>query len=645
MRKLYRKFVCGCVAIFCFSSGAQGVVPYLFLDSFENRGYPPKVSYVKPETDSAAARFLTQATFGPTFESIQELRQLGYEAWFEKQKNMPIIKQLDELDRRMVGLSEQELSKLHYDNQLEIWFNQAQNGEEQLRHRVAFALSQLFVISNKSTATNKVAGLASYYDMLMEQSLGNYRELLEKVTLHPMMGRYLSMWKNRRPGEGKANTRARIDLKDDSSPDENFAREVMQLFSIGLDMLNEDGSKKKTVAGKTIPTYDLDTVIGFSHVFTGWNWGSCKDAEPNPFANYPRQPPFVSIHWNYCPEIDDKPDGGKQPGAIAQRYRLPMKPWGGADFPGAYYAKEGTKQLLKYPGSKLVNGILPAGGSILGDMKEALDNIFEHPNVPPFISRHLIQHLTTANPTPEYIARVSKVFKDNGSGVRGDLYAVVKAILMDEEARDATKAPGNFGKIREPIIRIIGLYRAFHAKSRKGGFYQPWIRNYTRQMVMDSPTVFNYYLPDYTLPGLELKSPVFQIMTDSQIGQVGHYLGAKIYSHSHLGTLRPNQTRERITDETIQLNYAELLPYVDSPEQLVEKLNLLLTYGSMPGWMKKNLVKMMEVGDEEHGDDYGYYLQRRPNWTQEKIDTTKRFRISNTIWLIVMSPTYIIEGH
>ncbi len=616
VQRLFKKIaICYTLILIAIPSHAE----ILFQSSFE----------LYPKTDAEAARFLTQATFGPSVSSIAELRALGgggYSAWIGRQIRKPRSQYLVAVDA-LINANGQlnDVSPYNFHN---IWFDRVLYGQDQLRLRVAHALSQIFVISRHSNLNT--VELAGYYDMLSKNAFGNYRTLLEEVTLHPAMGRYLSMWRNRKPGQGKDNPNARSDLRDDARPDENYAREIMQLFSIGTEMLNLDGTIKDGNPGQAgiqpIPTYSQETIKGFAHVFTGWNYGSCQDPQTYQWGGG-ENPDFKPWHWNWCPQTDDPAEGVRAHRLRALRHRLPMKPWGeGSSYPDAYHAREGTKQLLNYPGVRLAGGILPAGGSARGNMAKALDNIFYHPNVAPFISRLLIQRLTTSNPTPAYVKRVASVFENNSRGVRGDLAATVRAILLDPEARDKSQAPAHFGKVREPIMRVANLYRALDGKSRLGRFEEAWIGNRTQQMVLDAPTVFNYYLPDYRSPNArQMLAPELQMMTDSQVTTLNRFLEGKIYWGSYFGSLDPDQ-HERVT----QLSFNMFAPLLNQPQALVNKVDVLFTYGSMPQWFKNELLQTLARDKYNQYPDSDYY---------------RRLRVANLIWLTMASPIYLVEGH
>ena len=280
-------------------------------------------------------------------------------------------------------------------NRVDVWFRNAVTGQDQLRQRVAFAWSEIMVVSQVGALNNLPYSVSSYYDLLATQGLGDFRALLESVTLHPAMGVYLSMLGNQKP-----NTAGTI------RPDENYARELMQLFTIGLVELNLDGTARLDGAGQPIPTYTQPIIEGFAHAYTGWTYAGAPNELP-------------------------------QARPTAANQVVPMQLY-------ASYHDTGPKRVL--------GGVtIPAGQSGAQDLDAALDNIFAHPNVGPFIAQRLIQRLTASNPSPDYVRRVAQRFNDNGRGVRGDLAAVVKAILLDPEARGSTTA--TTGKIKEPLLR------------------------------------------------------------------------------------------------------------------------------------------------------------------------------------------------
>src|SRR5215471_2322312 len=351
---------------------------------------PPPPPPPPPPVVSAndAARFLTQATFGPTDSSIGAVVANGYAGWITAQLNT----QAAGNHRAYIDLRTQQIvaadpkAKVQQAQFFETWWREAVTGPDELRERVAFALSQIFVISMQDATVGKdIRGVADYYDMLTANAFGNYRTLLEKVTLHPQMGIYLTSLANQ-----KENTATGL------LPDENYAREVMQLFSIGLYQLNSDGTTIKDSSGNPVPTYSHDDIAGLAKVFTGMSWYSPSPSTTTFF------------------------------GGAAD----PNRDWKPMSFYPSFHSVS-SKTFL--------GTTIPAAGvpDIASDLKIALDTIFNHPNVGPFIATRLIQQLVTSNPSPAYVGRVAAVFNDNGAGTRGDLGASVRALLLDAEARDS----------------------------------------------------------------------------------------------------------------------------------------------------------------------------------------------------------------
>lgn len=543
-----------------------------------------------PYSDAEAARFLTQATFGPTETEIRRLRQIGYDAWLNEQFSAPATTHLPYLQaQQALGL------EVYQNSRQEAWWASAITANDQLRQRIAFALSEILVISDRSGAIEgQPFGMANYYDILVNSAFANYRNLLHDVTLSPIMGHYLSMFKNRKP-DAVLNIR----------PDENYAREIMQLFSVGLVMLNADGTVQ-TSGGVPIPTYDQLTIRGLAHVFTGWNWDSC-----------PRDDGGQWWEWEYCPVGPvPYPEPGWDVGWL-----LEMEEW------ESYHAVDGTKQLLDYPGVTLPNGVMPAGGLAADNLNTAIGNVFGHPNVGPFLAKRLIQRLVSSNPSAAYVGRVAAAFNNNGSGQRGDLRAVVQAILMDPEARSLPSLASNRGKVREPLLRQTHLFRAFNAYADDGR-YREWNPEYgLGQAALRSPTVFNFFLPDFQPAGeltdLDLVAPEFQIATDPQVASSSNTLGSIAY-WSWRG--RPNQEPEDVV-----LDLAPELPYAQDPVVLVDRYDLLLMNRTMSDFMFNLLVDHIGGIDNDGNPNNTLPTEQR------------RERVQETIWLIQTSPEYVVE--
>jgi hypothetical protein len=291
-----------------------------------------------------------------------------------------------------------------------------------------------------------------------------------------------------------------------------------------------------------------------------------------------------------------------------------MQPW------ESYHASAEDKQLLVYSGVALPGGMLTAGGTANSDLQAALDNIFAHPNVAPFVARHLIKRLVTSNPSPAYIGRVAAAFRNNGLGTRGDLGATVRAVLMDTEARTLPSLASNGGKLREPLLRLSHLWRVFDGRANDGRYREWYTDYYLGQSALGSPTVFNFFLPDYQPPGemstLGLSGPEFQITTDTSIASVANGLGDKVYYY-----WRGNSW---IDPEDITVDLEPELAFANDPVRLVDRYDLLFMNRTMSDSMFDTLVG---------------YLQGLPNGN----DSERRERVQEAVWLIQSSPEYSIE--
>jgi uncharacterized protein (DUF1800 family) len=494
---------------------------------------PPPSLPAGPPTAAAAGRFLSQSTFGATEALIAKVQSQGYEGFLSEQFALPMSSHLAFVDAAVAALPSPSPSATPNQptitNTNDAWWSYAISSPDQLRQRVAFALHETLVVSVTSAGLgNRPYALPTYYDVLVRDAFGNYRQLLEDVTLNPAMGAYLNMLQS-----DKANP-ARGTL-----PNENYGRELMQLFSIGLYNLNLDGSLTLSSTGFPIATYSQDAVLGTAAVLTGWTYAQPGSANPVFF-----------------------------PGPAAQTWRLPM-------INIASHHQTDAKTIL--------NGVvIPANQTAAQDLKTTLDTIFNHPNVGPFICRQLIQRLVTSNPSPGYVYRVASVFNNNGQGVRGDLQAVVHAILMDYDARVGFATAQGAGHQREPVVRLTNLLRAFNASSPDGKFS---IRNANAnlgQEAMHSPTVFNFFSPDYSAPGAiaeaGLKSPEFEITNETSVVTVANYFRTAIY-----GSLGPATAR-------VTLNLSNEITLAANPSQLVDRLNTLLMAENMSPQMRTILT-------------------------------------------------------
>ena len=413
---------------------------------------------------------------GYTYEDIEYVNQIGIDAWLEEQFNLTDTSYTTAFLQNYGynTLEEAITAEVSPDRNMisPVFYQFVSMRPDRLKHKLAFALSQILVVSFNgfSAANSRGAGLLTYYDHLYHGAFGNYRDLLEKVTLHPMMGMYLSSIRNQK-ADYALNTR----------PDENYAREIMQLFTIGLLELNNDGSLKLDEEGNPIPTYDNDDIEELAKVFTGLYYANNIDGSP--------------ASW----------------GGSTSTNRTT-----GADYSGVMKMYPEYHDITE---KKMIDGsTLPAGRNGMDDVEDVLDLLFKHPNTGPFISYRLIQNFVKSNPTPGYVNRVASVFNNNGKGVRGDLKAVIKAILTDPEARDCKWLDNpDHGKLLQPIERTTHLYTAFHVFDTETPM---WNRDYNSralgQAFMYAPTVFNFFSPFFAeethVQPKNLVSPEFEIL-------------------------------------------------------------------------------------------------------------------------------------
>ena len=496
-----------------------------------------------------AARLLQQAAFGPTPRELDRVQSLGIAAWINDQiTNQPATRHRKYIEQIYADFYAAHTDHTYsfndqffyiFGNNVTTPFARAAiGGPDQLRQRVAFALSQICVISRREpNLENFPMGVADYYDIFVRNAFGNYRDVLREVSFHPVMGRYLS---------SIGNQKARPEINQ--YPDENFAREVEQLFSIGLWELNADGSRKLDANGQPIPTYNNGQITEFARVFTGL-W-------------------FGGRPWG---------DGGWNDEANA----VPMQLWAEKhDF--------GAKNLLK-------GFTIPARAATVDnavrDVDDALRNLFEHPNCAPFISRQLIQFLVTSNPSTNYVARVSAIFANNGAGKLGDLGAVVKAILLDSEARDARWFAGTpeYGRLKEPIQRAMTMVRAGHLEKYTNLVWWMWgeFNAAAFQEPTYSPSVFNFFRPGYQPPGLltahGLAGPAFQI-TDS-------------YSCISFPNKLWEITESGLThygDYAFAPDYADLVPLATNAPALLDQVNLIFCGGAMTAPTRDNILNTVQ---------------------------------------------------
>ena len=549
-------------------------------------------------TPAEASRFLAQASYGSNPKDIKALTGRTANEWIEAQFLRPPFSLLNAMRywrQRRGPEGNKNVSELE-DAHNAWWVSTIQ--QDQLRQRVAFALSQIFVVSSAGVVGEYPKGLVSYYDTLVRGAFGNFRQLLQDVTLHPMMGMYLTYIGNRKERFDSTG-------KITQAPDENYAREVMQLFTIGLEQLNLDGTPKKDAQGRPIPTYSNDDVVSLARVFTGLSWNGGQLTHEC----------FVRA--------------GNCAANTNARETRPMV---------AYDQYHSTLEK-RFLGTTIAEG----QSRTTADLKVALDTLFNHPNVGPFIGRQLIQRLVTSNPSPAYVRRVASAFNDNGQGVRGDMKAVIRAVLLDEEARgdNARKQP-SFGRIREPVLRFTHLMRALEASSRTGywGIGRTDVPGNLNQTAMRAPSVFNFYRPGYSPAGTPvaragLVAPEMQITQESSVAGYADYLdrfvgGTSIYIVG-LGDMIPHPDGERHSGgqaREIKFNLEPLIAKAKDVNQLLDEINVLFLNGQMQSDTRTIIHRAVsEAVPKRNNDD-----MRR----------VYRERVSLALYLALLSTDYLV---
>lgn len=501
---------------------------------------PTPNPYTSSSSTTDTVRFLEQATFGPTAAEVARVQAIGFKAYLDEQFSAPASSYpaltLMPTDTSQ-GCPTGSAATCGRDNysmyplQLRFFQNalNTQAGNDQLRQRVSWALHQIFVISGRDL--QQPGWVSPFLQKLDQNAFGNFRQLLSDVTLNTAMGNYLDMINNNR-----------------SNPNENYAREILQLFSVGLDELNLDGTPKLDAQGNRIPTYDQTTITNFARVFTGWVFPASKVTTIN------------GINYN------------------VPNYHDPMV----------------VREASHDTNSKaLLNGtVLPAGQNTLTDLNAALDNIFNHPNVGPFIGRQLIQHLVTSNPSPAYVERVARVFNNNCSGIyadnpcsgaRGDLKAVVKAILLDPEARGDAKTAPDYGRLKDPVLFLTNMLRL--CMTATDGSLNRQTSPLDQDVFM-SPTVFNYYPSDFTVPGTQLSGPQFGILSTSTSLRRANLVNTLFLQNGGNG-LPPNGVN---TPTGTQISLAAFQSLASNPANLVGELNKLMMHGAMSTNMRNSIT-------------------------------------------------------
>jgi len=558
---------------------------------------PPPVVVEKPATRAEAARFLTQATFGPTDADITRVMAVGYAAWIDEQLALPAVSHRSHVEARDAEIKAANANSSAGQDQLfETFWKQALAGPDQLRQRTVFALSQIFVISMvEDNVANNPRAVAQWLDMLGSDGLMTYRQLLESVSRHPMMGTYLSHLKNQK-----------ADPRSGRVPDENYAREVMQLFSIGLVELNEDGSARTTGGAASIDTYTPSDISGLARVFTGFSY-ACPD--------WPDNNCFFSGSNNNSSDPDR-----------------------------SFKAMVGYPQYHSTEEKRFLSAVVPVQttSNPTASLSTALDTLAAHANVGPFIGRQLIQRLVTSNPSPTYVRDVARVFANNGSGVRGDMKAVVKAILMHAEARQRSDTSG---KVREPVLRLSAFMRAFSHTSDTGyfkvGSTDPTATS-LGQSPMRSPSVFNFYRPGYVNPGSgaasrSLVTPEMQIAHETSAAGYVNFMRDNVAS----GVGQFNGTVAGVVRNRrdLQGNFAAELAASTDAAALVDLVLSKLTYGYTTG----NTTAALRAEIVTAVGTIAIPALNANLGNQSSVDNAKRSRVNAAILLVLASPEFQIQ--
>lgn len=545
---------------------------------------PPPPTVLKPATDEAAARFALRAAFSAPIGSISNLKDQGYEPWLDGQMSASNDQTAEQFFQSR-GFDDITTDQFFFNRRIGdhmIWSQLMSRGSE-VRKRAALALSEFFVVSlNSVSITWRSQAIGEYWDILNRRAFGNFRDLLEDITLNPAMGVFLNTRGNRKanPSTGRV-------------PDENYGREVMQLFSIGLFELNLDGTQRTDGSGNPIPTYSNDDVTGISKAFTGYDF----DFDGIGYTPNPRNPN------NQIPDVE--------------YVRRPMT----AD--PAKWQRPRTQSEHSAEEKAFLGTVIPAGTGAAETLRLTLDAIFQHPNVGPFFGKQMIQRLVTSNPSPQYVQRVAQTFNDNGSGVRGDLRAVFTAILMDEEALDpAGLTNPMFGKLREPMVRYAQWGRTFDVSSVNGNWdIGDTSSNSTAlgQAPLRSPSVFNFFRPGYIPAGSQaaannLLAPEFQLVNETSVAGYVNFMEGVIGGTGRFG-------------RDVKASYSGELPIAHQSDALLDRLDLVLAGGQLT----QNTRDVIKAALDDI------------TVTETSDDATKLRRIHIGVMLVMASNDYMVQ--
>ncbi len=545
---------------------------------------PQSAQALKPKTDAEAARFILQASLSVSEAEISNIKSIGFDPWLTAQIDAPVAQ------TSVAWLSsrgyDQVTAENYFDNEYPgdyMAWNQLMSAENGVRKRVALALSEFFVVSLTGLDFSwRSQAIAYYWDQLNSNAFGNYRKLLEDITLNPAMGYFLSTRGNRKE-----------DTRTGRQPDENYGREVMQLLTIGLYQLNNDGTNKLDVNSKPIETYNNSDVSNLARVFTGYDWdftGNVRTPSTNDAnrminsVKYTQTPMTLdNTKWEY-------PQGSSQHSTLE---------------------------------AKFLGTTIPANTDGVTALKTALDALFNHSNVGPFFARQMIQRLVTSNPSPAYVDRVAKKFNDNGSGTRGDLRAVFKAILMDDEALNAAGlASATFGRVREPMIRLAQWARTFGATSTSGNWKIGNLLDQSSQIGQSpfrSPSVFNFFRPGYVpantaIATNSLVAPEFQLVNETSTPGYVNFMGYAISSNDGIYS-------------DVKAQYTSEIAIAHDSAALIDRLCLLLAASQISDATKATIRTAVDAIAV----------------TQTSTNAEKLRRIHTAVLLVMASTDYLVQ--
>ena len=546
-----------------------------------------------PPADAPYARFLQQAQFESSTVDIAAVKAKGYAAWLDEQMALPSSQGGWEwLQSRGYGVIDKRefyFAEWYLPDYM-VWY-QILKSPDQVRRRMALALSEFFVVGADGIAQPwfKAFQLAHFFDILCKHAFGGFRELLEEVTLCVAMGSFLNTLYNEKedPVTGRL-------------PDENYAREVMQLFTIGVDQLNLDGTPKTGADGRKLDAFTQEDVTNLARVFTGWvldDSGGVTSITVGPFTNH-----VLNVEYTRKPMV--------------------LRPY--------------RHSLLE---KRFLGTTIPAGTDGSASLKAALDTLANHPNVGPFFARQMIQRLVTSDPSPAYVARVASVFNDNGNGKRGDLKAVFRTILLDDEARGAASlASPTHGKLREPMLRFAHWGRAFKLTSKAGTWkFNPpnWSGNSLSQYPLRAPSVFNFFRPGYVPPNTDFAArkataPEFQLVNETSVSQYINFLQNILPNGLWVGgpELLEQPMGSTPTDgHDIKPDYSAELALVTDPAALVRHLNLILAAGRLSQATETTITDALKLDGT----------------TATSSDNAKLYTVCRAVLFVMCAPEYLVQ--